>query len=137
MAGQWPLHIAGLAPGSADRVARQVWQAIATLRASTSSTQIVAGSKTLHHILPDLIPPIDRQYTLRFFTGHTALPTGDQHAFLTIFPDLVEIAERSREAIDRALDRGGVLATGPAKMIDNAIIGYMRSTAHTALHDRR
>jgi hypothetical protein len=25
-------------------------------------TQIVAGSKMLHHFLPDLIPPIDRQY---------------------------------------------------------------------------
>ncbi|MCH8272299.1 MAG: hypothetical protein IIB41_03485, partial [Candidatus Marinimicrobia bacterium] len=29
---------------------------------------IVAHSKTLAHILPNLIPPIDRQYTIRFFT---------------------------------------------------------------------
>jgi hypothetical protein len=123
----WPLHIARLPPGSADQVAERIWQVIARLRASTSRTQIVAGSKTLHHVLPDLIPPIDRQYTLRFFTGHTALATGDEKAFFAVFPDLVEIAERSHEAIGRALSRGGAMATGPTKVIDNAIIGFMRA----------
>ena len=123
----WPLHIARLPPGGADQLARRVWQVIAELRVSTSGTQIVAGSKALHHVLPDLIPPIDRQYTLRFFTGNTTLATGDQRAFLAVFPDLVEIAERSHEAIGRALSRGGVMATGPTKVIDNAIIGFMRA----------
>jgi len=39
-----------------------------TLKVSTSDATIVAHSKTLAHILPNLIPPIDRQYTIRFFT---------------------------------------------------------------------
>ena len=30
---------------------------------------MVAGSKMLHHLLPDLIPPIDRQCTSSFLTG--------------------------------------------------------------------
>ncbi|CNF00674.1 Uncharacterised protein [Mycobacterium tuberculosis] len=123
----WPLHIARLPPGSVDEVAGRVWQVIAGLRASTPGTQIVAGSKTLHHVLPDLVPPIDRQYTVRFFTGGTTLPTDDQRAFSAIFPALVEIAERSEQAIDRALERGGVMATGPTKVIDNAIIGFMQT----------
>jgi hypothetical protein len=38
------------------------------LKVSISEATIVAHSKTLAHILPDLIPPIDRQYTIRFFT---------------------------------------------------------------------
>lgn len=38
------------------------------LKVTNSQVPIVANSKTLAHILPDLIPPIDRQYTLRFFT---------------------------------------------------------------------
>lgn len=38
------------------------------LRVSISKATIVAHSKTLAHILPHLIPPIDRQYTIRFFT---------------------------------------------------------------------
>lgn len=123
----WPLHLARLPPGSVDEVAGRVWRVMAGLRASRSGTQIVAGSKTLHHVLPDLVPPIDRQYTVRFFTGGTALPAGDQRAFTRMFPDLAAIAERSRGAIDRALQRGGVMATGPTKLIDNAIIGFMQA----------
>jgi hypothetical protein len=38
------------------------------LRVSISEATIVAHSKTLAHILPNLVPPIDRQYTVRFFT---------------------------------------------------------------------
>lgn len=38
------------------------------LKVSISDSTIVANSKTLAHILPNLIPPIDRQYTIRFFT---------------------------------------------------------------------
>lgn len=38
------------------------------LKVSISEATIVANSKTLAHILPNLIPPIDRQYTVRFFT---------------------------------------------------------------------
>lgn len=37
------------------------------LKVSISDSTIVANSKTLAHILPNLIPPIDRQYTIRFF----------------------------------------------------------------------
>jgi hypothetical protein len=39
-----------------------------SLKVSISDSTIVAHSKTLAHILPNLIPPIDRQYTIRFFT---------------------------------------------------------------------
>lgn len=38
------------------------------LKVSIAEATIVAHSKTLAHILPNLIPPIDRQYTVRFFT---------------------------------------------------------------------
>jgi len=37
------------------------------LNVSSSEATIVANSKTLAHILPDLIPPIDRHHTVRFF----------------------------------------------------------------------
>ncbi len=39
-----------------------------SLKVSISDATIVAHSKTLAHIFPNLIPPIDRQYTIRFFT---------------------------------------------------------------------
>ena len=36
----------------------------------------------LHHLLPDLIPPIDRRYTFRFFTGQMMIAS-DRVAFLS------------------------------------------------------
>ena len=38
------------------------------LEVSISDASVVGHAKTLAHILPNLIPPIDRQYTIRFFT---------------------------------------------------------------------
>lgn len=65
----WPYRISALDAQSSVEVAATAWQIIAHVRVSTSQTQIVAGSKFIHYLLPDLIPPIDRQYTFAFFTG--------------------------------------------------------------------
>ena len=46
----------------------QLKKVYCTLKVSISKATIVAHSKTLSHILPNLIPPVDRQYTVRFFT---------------------------------------------------------------------
>ena len=122
----WPLNITRLAPESIPAVSQTAWRIMEVIRVSTSETQIVAGSKTLHHVLPDLIPPIDRQYTFRFFTGQKVVRSGDQRAFLEWFPYLAEIGLRCRKSINTAVSRGG-MATGPAKVIDNAIIGFMQA----------
>jgi hypothetical protein len=122
----WDLDIRALSEREAEVVAKRVWLALSSLKVSTSATRIVAGSKALHHVLPDLVPPIDRQYTFQFFTGQRAVNTGDERAFLEWFPYLAEIGRRVRTEIDEALERGGFMATGAAKVIDNAIIGFMQ-----------
>ncbi|HUX71510.1 MAG TPA: hypothetical protein VMV41_13420, partial [Cellulomonadaceae bacterium] len=61
----WPLRITSLPAAEAEHVAATTWDVIERIKVSTSRTQIVAGSKFLHHLLPDLLPPIDRQYTFR------------------------------------------------------------------------
>jgi len=38
------------------------------LKVSISNSKIVGNSKALAHILPNLVPPVDRQYTIRFFS---------------------------------------------------------------------
>jgi hypothetical protein len=75
---------------------------------------------------PDLVPPIDRQYTFQFFTGQKAVTSGDERAFLEWFPYFAEIGRRAASEIRAAVERGGFMATGPAKVIDNAIIGFMQ-----------
>jgi hypothetical protein len=133
----WPLDITRLDPADVPGVVRRGWQVIAAIRASASETQIVAGTKTLHHVLPELIPPIDRQYTFRFFTGQKQIPAGDQRAFLEWFPYLAEIGRRCRGAIEIAINRGGPMASGPAKVIDNAIIGFMQAQDATRISDEQ
>ena len=121
----WPLRITELGPEAASEVAPIAWDVIAYVKVSTSRTQIVAGSKMLHHLLPDLIPPIDRQYTFRFFTGQKMV-TSDHAAFLDWFPRLAAIGARCQRPIRDAIKRGGFMATGEAKVIDNAIMGFMQ-----------
>jgi hypothetical protein len=121
----WPQRITILSQQEADKVAATAWEVIAHIKVSTSQTQIVAGSKMLHHLLPDLIPPIDRQYTFRFFTGQMMVAS-DRAAFLSWFPQLANIGSRCQQPIQDAIRRGGFMATGEAKIIDNAVMGYMQ-----------
>lgn len=122
----WDLHISHVSAKDVDGVAGQLWSVLGSLRVSTSATRIVAGSKALHHVLPDLVPPIDRQYTFQFFTGQKAVTTGDERAFLEWFPYLAEIGRHAADGIEEALARSGFMATGAAKVVDNAIIGFMQ-----------
>lgn len=68
----------GLLSGESESVADKVWEAITLARSSASKTQIVAGTKALHHFLPDLIVPIDRNYTLRFFYSYKVTALGNR-----------------------------------------------------------
>lgn len=130
----WPLRITTLEGHESHETAALVWDVIARIKVSTSRTQIVAGSKFLHHVLPDLVPPIDRQYTFRFFTGQKMVPS-DQAAFLDWFPRLADIGVRCREPIRDAITRGGFMATGEAKVIDNAIMGFMQRLQPRSMRD--
>jgi hypothetical protein len=121
----WPLRITALSEQAALDAAALVWEVIAYIKVSTSQTQIVAGSKFLHHVLPDLVPPIDRRYTFRFFTGRQRVQS-DRAAFLDWFPRMAGIGTRCSEPIREAIDRGGYMATSAAKVIDNAIMGFMQ-----------
>lgn len=96
---------------------------------SASSTQLVSGSKAFHHILPNLVPPIDRNYTIRFFYGKggtktVSLPAGgDSRIFGEIFPLFNYIATQVIQDIKNTGYKG--FHTGPSKVIDNAIVGYV------------
>jgi len=122
----WPLQITELDADDAQHAAAIAWDVIAHIRVSTSQTQIVAGSKFLHHALPDLIPPIDGRYTSVFFNGYRPVAM-NRATFLDWFPKLAAIGARCSKPIRDAIARGGYMATGEAKVIDNAIIGFIQS----------
>jgi hypothetical protein len=55
-------------------------------------SQRARATRPLHYILPALVPPIDREYTIRFFLHNKTLFRGDKAAFLEIFPYFHRIA---------------------------------------------
>ena len=82
--------------------------------------------KALHHVLPDLVLPIDREHTIRFFFDNKNFIQGkDEVAFLEMFPYFHLMAVRCRDKIEMRIGRG--MNTSPTKVLDNAIVGYVRT----------
>src|SRR5438876_532376 len=50
-----------------QRVANKLARLVQSLDIVDNKARVVPGSKALHHLLPDLVVPIDREYTQRFF----------------------------------------------------------------------
>lgn len=83
----------------------------------------MAGTKTLHHLLPDLVPPMDRAWTGAFFCWSTAAPQyAQQVTFSRTFAGLAEIAW----TVQPARYVGPGWRTSVSKLVDNAAIGYCK-----------
>ena len=92
------------------------------LKIGEGETKLIFNSKTLHHLLPSLIPPIDRQYTLLFFYNSTGPPL-IENCFSEIYPKFVEIALSRKNDIVKMIGKG--FHTSETKAVDNAIVGYV------------
>jgi len=111
-----------------------------TLDLSVSDATIVVNSKALHHLFPEFVPPIDRQYTIRFFAQSPEnwrnakgefrtiqLPSGIDAQFRLFHKTCLDI-KRLAARIDPVLfenERRGHDVTAP-KALDNAIVNYVR-----------
>ena len=101
--------------------AGRLWDTIAQLRLSKTKSQIVAVSKALHQLPPDLVPPIDRGYTAPFFSYHVAQLQENGSVFKYMMPRFAEIARRVNlmQYVGRS-----EWATNTTKVMDNAIVGF-------------
>jgi hypothetical protein len=114
-----------------------------SLRLAVSDATVVVNSKALHHLLPELVPPIDRQYTVRFFTQAPdhwrdskgkfrliPLPKGLDAQF-KLFHRMCNEFKRLADRVDPALferERRDH-AVPPPKALDNAIVRYVRAVS--------
>jgi hypothetical protein len=97
---------------------------VANLSIVENRARIVAATKTLHHLLPDLVPPMDRAWTGAFFGWTSSDP---QHNQTQIFErSFVGLAEVARTAKPGRLVGDG-WRTCSTKILDNALIGYCKS----------
>lgn len=94
---------------------------ISDLHVVDNLARIVAGTKTLHHLLPNLVPPMDRAWTGAFFGWSTLDPQNNQTViFREAFSAFVEIAGVTHPS--RFVGAGW--RTSSTKVLDNALIGY-------------
>jgi hypothetical protein len=98
-----------------------LWSLIVSLGIVENQATLVAGSKALHHILPDLVVPMDRAYTqLLFGWQNPRFQYAQQDCFLE--------AHRAFGEVARAVDLSRYVGTSPwstsrTKVVDNAVIG--------------
>jgi hypothetical protein len=113
------------------------------LRLSISDATVVVNSKALFHLFPDFIPPIDRQYTVRFFTQLperwldpkkkfrlVSLPTPAESQF-GLFRETCVRIKRLADQVKREFfeKEQGLYEVTPPKALDNAIVNYVRIVA--------
>lgn len=106
-----------------ESCSREIWNLITDLEIVDNYTRLVPGTKALHHLLPDLVPPMDRQYTCAFFGW--ALPQtqyNQDRVFQEAFCSLALVARSVSPA--KYVGRGW--NTSRTKVLDNALIGFCR-----------
>ena len=110
-------------------VAGAIWEALIGISVSATESRLVAGTKALHHLLPDLLPPMDRRYTDGFFLGadqtfnSLAFQKDPAAAFSEVFPQMARIVRECRHSFAKRIDSG--FHTSLPKCVDNAIVGYI------------
>lgn len=112
-----------------ERTAEQLWGLIKTMKLSTSTRSgewvknpVVVGTKTLHHLLPDLVPPVDREYTRPFFKFPMQQFQDYPH---TVFPYIwKKFAFVARETNPVQYVNKTEWSTSITKILDNAVVGF-------------
>ena len=107
-------------------IADRLWLVINSLGVVENKAKLVAGAKTLHHLLPDLVPPMDREYTGAFFQLHLPEwqdPTGQRRIFRIAYNQFASVSRRVRP---QQYVTGQGWRTSRTKILDNALIGFCK-----------
>ena len=98
----------------------RLWRLVSDLDIVENKAKVVAGTKALHHLLPDLVVPIDRDYTRNFFGWHAPEFQNHQHeCFALAFAEFARVA-RAANPVQYV---GQGWNTSRTKVIDNALVG--------------
>ncbi len=121
-----------------DWVGNRLWQLIEAVEITGNKSKLVALSKTIHHILPDLLPPIDRAYTQKFYLINTPeFQNNPERVFRLMWQGFTTIARQ----VDLSSYVGDGWRTSRTKVIDNAIVAFVKKEkppeAKRRTHTRR
>lgn len=117
------LRLSRLSESELRGVSDGVWNVMDSLTVGRQNAKLVVNSKALHHVLPDLVPPIDRAYVLRFFYNRGTLTSPEEKTFKEIYPFFHRVAQARAQRLRHLLGKG--MHTSETKIIDNAIVGFV------------
>ena len=89
------------------------------------------GPKVIHHLIPDLLPPMDHMYTANFFLGH-GFTQSERSDFRKTYPAFVDLSQTFRGNKQLMKNVGENYNTSLPKTMDHAIIGYMSKRTRSA-----
>lgn len=117
---------------------REIKEIFIGLKISVSNSLIVANSKTMHHLFWDLIPPMDREHTIRFFGMR--IKTNDTEEQFNLFWNIllgVKGIAQSKEFIELKKDTStyGFVASSP-KIVDDLIMAFVKEIKKVEFNDR-
>lgn len=104
-----------------------------SFKVSISNSRIVGNSKVLAHILPHLIPPIDRQYTIRFFSKTLSNFQGEKEE-RKFFDHIIQRYYQFSKIIkdDNLIKVDSNFNTSYPKIMDNLIMVYLKNPENGA-----
>jgi hypothetical protein len=106
------------------------------IRCMASGTSLVGNSKVMAHLLPQLIPPIDREYTLKFLFRNGQIINGLEGEWNKLAQILKEFfyplerycAFQSKASVWRTQTDRFKWDTSNLKILDNLLIGVVKLT---------
>jgi hypothetical protein len=109
----------------------------AGIRVMASETRIVGNSKVMAHLLPNIVPPIDREYTLKFLKGNGMIRNGIDHEWPLMrriiegffIPVARDKGFRNQAELWMADQDRYPWDTSLLKVVDNLVIGAMKARA--------
>ena len=96
-----------------------------SIKGSTSKSHLVSGSKTLAHILPNLVCPMDRQYTYRFFEVNNKDTEND--IFKYVMLSMWDFYQNCNNVKSVQSLLGQTFNENYPKIFDNLIIEYVKT----------
>ena len=101
-----------------------LWAVIQCLNVTKAAAKIVSGTKTIHHLVPNLVPPMDNRYTGEFFLGY-GIGEGGKSVFSKLYLGFVDLARclTHNERFTSHVGQG--FNTSLTKTLDNAIIAFV------------
>jgi hypothetical protein len=133
----WPatLRLQERAPGNLKETD---WADLKTvfcgIRCMASGTSLVGNSKIMAHLLPNLIPPVDREYTLNFLFGNGQVINGIEVEWQKLvqilreffYPVVQSSLFQSKADVWLTQNDQFKWDTSRLKILDNLVIGFVK-----------